>query len=253
MAGSNYSLLIANTGNDPDIERSVWRTFREHRIDGVLFVTMYHRDVSLPEIAGAKPCVLANCFSSNDESLPSVLPDDYQGGRDAAQYLIEQGHIKIACLTLNPIIEAARLRLAGFRDAMNAAGVPVREEWIKPAVKGDIGEEEKCAAESLAEIFGPGKDDYPTALLCGDDQIALQSISTFLQQGKRVPEDIAVVGFDDFQMISTSIRPAMTTMALPYYEIGTRAAERLFEILAGNDDRQGIERIACPVIERQSA
>lgn len=253
VARSGYSLLIANTANDPEAEARVWRTFREHRIDGVLFATMYHREVNLPEVAGDKPCVLVNCFSGSGQQVPAVLPDDYQGGYDAARYVIERGHRRIAHLTLHQGITAASLRGKGFRDAMAASGIPVEERWIVQAVKGPVGQEELCVEEALAALLDPAQPELPTAILCGDDEIALQTICLLLGQGRRIPEDIAVVGFDDFQMISGSVRPRLTTMALPYYQIGFEAAEILFRVLAGNAVPTEAVRIACPVVARESA
>lgn len=253
VASSGYSMLIANTANDPEAERRVWRTFQEHRIDGVLFATMYHRDVTLPEVAGDKPCVLVNCFSSSAPDLPAVLPDDYQGGYDAARHVIERGHRRIAYLTLHQGITAANLRGRAFRDALAASSIPVDERWIVQAVKGPVGQEQLCVEDALATILDPAQLELPTAILCGDDEIALQTICILLGQGRRIPQDVAVMGFDDFQMISGSVRPSLTTVALPYYQIGFEAAGILFNKLAGKPVPGEAIRIACPVVSRDSA
>lgn len=252
VARSDHSLLIANTSNDPEAEARAWRTFREHRIDGLLFASMYHRDVELREVADGQPCVLVNCFSSSSPNLPAVLPDDYQGGYAATQHVIARGHSRIAYLSLHPEIMATKLRGAAFRDALRAAGLPIEERWIVQAVEGPVGKEQLCVDEAIETLLRPGQVDYPTAILCGDDEIALQAVCILARQGIRIPEEIAVVGFDDFQMISTSVRPRLTTVALPYYQIGMEAAEILLRTLAGEPLPASIVRIPCPVIQRES-
>lgn len=252
VSRSNQSLLIANTGGASYEESRVWRTFQEHRIDGVLFATMYHHEIDFDPTAHNIPTVLVNCFAPGG-GVPAVVPDDENGGYAAARHAIDKGHDRIAFVTLNPLILAARLRQEGFARAMSEAGLRVREEWIRPGIQGAIGEEVMCAFDAAFDILSAGGEDRPTIILAGNDEIAMQCLFAAARLGLRVPEDVAIVGFDDFRMISEQVVPPLTTVALPYYDIGVRAADRLFGILAGTDDQPVIERVPCPLVQRRSA
>ena len=252
VSRANLSLLIANTSGAAGEEARIWRTFQEHRIDGVLFATMYHHAITFDPATHNMPTVLLNCFAAGRDDVPAILPDDYQGSHAATCHLIAQGHTRIAYVTLNPLILAAELRGAAFVDAMGQAGLPIRPDWIRPGIVGTVGEEVMCAYDAARDLLARPAEDRPTALLTGNDEIAMQCLFAAASLNLHVPDDIAVIGFDDFRIISEQVIPPLTTMALPYYEIGMRAADKLFAILAGTDDQPTIERLACPLVERRT-
>lgn len=250
VSTAKQSLLIANTSGKPEVEQRVWRTFQEHRIDGVLFATMYHRRIEFDPPKPFMPTVLVNCTASNAADIPTVVPDDYEGGYTAALRALDQGHTKIGFVTLNPQIIAAELRGLAFVDAMTARGVEIRQDWIRPGYVGAVGEERLCAYDVARHLLGTA--DRPTVLLCGNDEIAMQCLFAAHAVALRVPNDVAIIGFDDFHLISAQVIPPLTTVALPYYEIGMRAADRLLAILAGEETGEAIERLPCPLVERAS-
>lgn len=252
VSDARQNLLIANTAGLPDQEQRVWRTFQEHRIDGVLLATMYHHEINFDPVERDVPTVLVNCIARGREDVTAFVPDDYQGGVAAAQHAIDCGHGRIGFLTLHPSILAARLRRQAFEDVMRANGVPVRPEWIQAAYTGEVGHETMRGYEVARALLDQPADQRPGVLLTGDDEIAMQAIFAAHSLGLRVPEDIAIIGFDDFQVISTKVMPALTTVALPYYEIGFRAADRLLSMLAGDQGQAGIERLPCPLMKRDS-
>lgn len=253
VAATPYSVLIANTGNDPATEQKSWRAFQQHRIDGLLFVTMYHHGVHLPQDLPSLPMLMVNCFDENEPDRPAVLPDDYGGGLNAAKLAIARGHQRIGFITLNPEIVAAKLRGRAFEDALHAAGLKIDSDLVTSGYAGPIGEERLVAFDKACKLLDAPAGRRPEVILSGNDEIAMQVICAAHDCGLRVPDDVAVIGFDDFRLISASMVPALTTIALPYYEIGRRATERLIGLIGGKVDDAGIERVACPVIERQSA
>lgn len=253
VAATSYSVLIANTGNDPEMERKNWRAFQQHSIDGVLYVTMYHHAVRLPPEMPDLPMVLVNCFDEMQPDRPAVLPDDFGGGLAAARLAIARGHRRIGFITLNPAIPAARLRYQAFEQAMGEAGRLVDPKLVASGYAGPVGQEQLVAYDRARRMLALPDGQRPTVLLTGNDEIAVQAICAASAEGLRVPDDVAVIGFDDFRLISTSIVPALTTVALPYHAIGMRATERLIARINGEADDGGVERITCPVVERQSA
>lgn len=253
VSRASQSLLIANTSGSQDDEAKIWRTFQEHRIDGVLYATMYHHAAAFDPGAHRIPTVLVNCFAAGRDDVAAVVPDDREGGYRAAHYAIEQGHSRIGFVTLNPLILAAELRQQGFDEALKDAGIAPRRDWIRPGICGPLDAEETCAFEVALDLLSAPADERPTILLAGNDEIAMQCLFAAAQLRLQVPSEIAVVGFDDFRMISERVVPPLTTVALPYYDIGVRAADKLFAMLAGDDEHPLIERLPCPLVRRQSA
>jgi len=253
VSRASQSLLIANTSGTKEAEARIWRTFQEHRIDGVMFATMYHHEVDFDPTAHNIPTVLVNCFAPGRNDVAAIVPDDFQGGYSAARHAIEKGHERIAYVTLNPLILAASLRGQGFEKAMGEAGLPIRPDWVKPGIRGPLDAEETCAFAVATEILSGPAEDRPTILLAGNDEIAMQCLFAAAHLNLRVPEDVAIIGFDDFRIISERVIPPLTTIALPYYDIGVRAADKLFAILGGTDDQPMVERLPCPLVERGSA
>lgn len=253
VAQAANSVLIANTANDPDVERRAWRTFRQHKIDGVVFVTMYHREMRFAFDLPPHPMVLANCTSLSHPDIPAVVPDDYQGEYDAVQFALQNGHKRIAYLTLNPQIRAAKLRGQAFLDVMTEAGITPSAYTMDSGYRGAVGEEHLCAYDKAMHLLQQSKEKRPTIILCGNDEIAMQTMCAALTIGLQVPKDISILGFDDFRIISTGLEPQLSTTALPYYEIGMRAADRLLAMLNGEDCSLGVEKMPCRLVRRESA
>ncbi len=253
LAEAGLAVLIANTGGAKSGELGVWRTFREHRIDGVLYATMFHRHVQFAVDQPPLPTVLVNCSAPDHPDIASVVPDDFEGGYVATRYLLQSGHRRIAYVTLNPQIVAAKLRGAAFKQAFEETDALIDEGLIRAGITGPVGQEQMCAFDIALDLLGLPANQRPTAIMCGNDEIALQIICAAYQLGLSIPDDIAVMGFDDFTMISTRVVPALTTVALPYYEIGQRAAGKLLKLLSGSEFNLLADKIPCPLQVRESA
>lgn len=249
LRSAGRTMMIANSANEPALEEEYWRMFRAHRAAGALYATMYHRPVSLKESEFAGPVVLVNCFDP-DRHLPAVLPDDQRGGHLQAEHLLRLGHRAIGFITLNPLIRAAALRLWGFRHAMTAYDVPMRDEFVVPGIAGPLGAERLAAHDAALAMLD--RPDRPTAIACGNDRIALQVFAAAAHLGLRIPDDLSVIGFDDNPIVSEALVPALTTVALPHFEIGRRAAALLNDALTGLDLPREPVLIDCPLVERGS-
>lgn len=249
LRDSNRTLIIANTDGAPELEAEFWRLFRAHRVAGVIYATHYLHAVAPPDPGFDVPIVLANCFATSP-GYPAIVPDDYAGGVRQVRHLVDLGHRRIGLVSLNPIIHAADLRGRAFRDVLGAAGLPVDERFVKPGVVGPIGAERLVAYEAaLGMLAAP---DRPTAIVCGHDQIALQVAAAAAHLGLRIPDELSIIGFDDLKLISEAMRPGLTTVALPYYEIGRLAARSLFDRLVGGTPAETPILVDCPLVERAS-
>jgi LacI family transcriptional regulator len=246
---TDRTALITNTGGDPEEEARGWRTFLEHRIDGVIYATMSHRELSLTREDVPIPTVLVNCYSSTDPGFPAIVPNDYAGGFALAEYLLRLGHRRIAYVRLNPNLRAAHLRLDAFRSALVAHGIAPDEGLVRDGMYGEVGHDTNVAYESTKSLLA--LEERPTAIVCGNDEIAMQVYCAVLADGLRIPQDISIVGFDDFQTVSRGLRPQLTTAALPYYALGFEGAQ-LLETLLGGEAISGKREAECPLVARQS-
>lgn len=243
------TLLIANSDGAADLEDEYWRLFQSQRAAGAIYATMFHREVKLGDIAFDGPLVLVNCFDAKNR-FPSVLPDDVGGGALQAGHLLELGHRHIGFVTLNTLIRAEQLRRKGYEKAFKAHGLKLDGAPMVPGIVGHVGGERLVAYEAALDML-KGKN-RPTAIVCGHDQIALQVMAAASALGLKVPSDLSVIGFDDQHQITEALRPALTTVALPYFAMGQTATRLLNDILASRPVQRASTLIACPLVERQS-
>jgi LacI family transcriptional regulator len=242
------TLLIANTEGDRDLEREYWRMFRAHKAAGVIYATMFHRPLDLGAPEFHRPIVLANCFTAQRDR-PAVVPDDERGGYDQAAYLLRLGHRRIGIVSLNPAIRATVLRGAGFRTAFAEAGVAYDPALDVPGFVGPVESERMVSYEAALEMLS--RPDRPTAVICGNDKIAMHVYAAAAALGLAIPQDLSVMGYDDMTVIAETLRPALTTVGLPYLEIGRIAVRELGKLTDGATGG-GMILVPCPLVERAS-
>jgi LacI family transcriptional regulator len=246
---NHQTLLIASSDGDPEREAELWQMFRAHRVAGVVYAAMFHRSHDVGQPAFDKSIVLANCFASNADR-PSIIPDDEMGGYTQAQYLLQHGHKRIAVITLIPDLEATRLRGQGMRRAFAEAGVAFDDALELRGVHGALSGEVMVAYDVTREMLTkPGR---PTAIICGNDTLAMQVYFAAGSLGLSIPEHLSVIGFDDLRLISETLYPQLTTVALPYFEIGRRAVEVMNNTNAGSSLASQRQLVPCPLVERNS-
>ncbi|KAA9010012.1 LacI family DNA-binding transcriptional regulator [Histidinibacterium aquaticum] len=245
------TVLLASTNGDPHREREVWRTFQAHRLDGVLHVAMYRRVVE-PENGDIHiPTVLVNARPKRAGSFHSIEPDDFGGSRALARHLLELGHRRIGYIRLNPLLLGANERYEAFRETLQEAGLGQADLDVRLGMEGPIGEEENFVfRETTAMLSAP---DRPSAVACGNDEMALQAYLAALQLGLRVPQDVTIVGFDDFRTISLALKPELTTVALPYFDLGWQGAEILDGVIAGPAESGRNRSLECRLVPRASS
>jgi LacI family transcriptional regulator len=215
-------LLIVNTTRSPRIMRAAIDDLIDRRVDAIMVAVVGTRRISLPTDIRQVPCVLVNCYAAGND-FPCVLPDETEGGRAATQILLDAGHRRIAFLTGLPGAWATRARIKGHRMALTAAGIPPGSAVLRAGnFKADSG---YALARELLTLSGPSR---PTAFLCGNDRMAMGAYLALAEAGVRVPEEISVVGYDDQIDLAPEIHPALTSIRLPFYEMGHWAATQLF-------------------------
>lgn len=237
-------LMIVNTGENREIESSAVGMMLERRVEGIIHAAMYHRVVRPPADSREVPTVLLNCYSE-DDLWPSVVPDEVAGGRTATEALLDKGHERVGFINLPPGLPAAAGRLQGYKRALDASGLPFDDALV------GCGDGTARGGYRLAAGLMRAPEP-PTAIFCGNDQTAMGAYEALKERGLRIPEDVAVVGFDNQEIIAAHLRPALSTVALPHHEMGRWAVEYLIDEAARGETPPTRRAIACPYVERES-
>lgn len=230
---AGYSVLMGNTENNPEREIEYFDMLRDGHADGMILMTgkLPARD-GFFERARDLPVVVA-LEVIEGVGFPHVVIDNVAASRRAVEHLIGLGHRRIAHIA-GPVPEIMSIRrMEGYREAMQAAGLPV------PAGYEQVGDyllrsgERLCRA--LFELPEP-----PTAIFVANDEMAFGAIHELRRMGREVPGDVSVVGFDDL-FLSQAFLPPLTTVSQPRAEIGRQAMELLLRVFAGEDEPATIE------------
>ncbi|MFG6198729.1 LacI family DNA-binding transcriptional regulator [Nonomuraea sp. JJY05] len=254
-AAKGMLLLLVNTGGDADLERRSIEMLLQRQVDGVLYAAMYHRIVRLPESLRSTPSVLLDA-RSDDPTIPFVVPDEVQGGYTAVRELTGHGHRRIGMAVETADIPALHGRLEGYRKALDEVGVPYDPSLVaaEPAiphgtVAGDVAAGYRAARRLLTA------DQRPTALFCFNDRMALGAYHAAADLGLSIPDDLSVIGFDNQDLVCEGMRPALSTVQLPHYEMGARAVTQLLALTATPGSPPGPviqEMLPCPLVARAS-
>ncbi|WP_092674062.1 LacI family DNA-binding transcriptional regulator [Rosenbergiella nectarea] len=238
-----WNSFIINVSAVGDRQRAA-REVLAHRPDGIIYTTMGLRKIRLPEALLGLPVVLANCIS-DDTHLASYIPDDYHAQYQATQYLLARGYQRPLCYWLPENELAPTARRQGFEQAWFDAGKNLDEVTQCHMPKGDEGYLQ--LAEVLATHLTPPSLAHDV-LICGNDRAAFVAYQQLLTMGVKIPQDIAVIGFDNLVGVGHLFLPGLTTLQLPHYQIGEQAARHLIE----QWDKPGVHSLACPLLERHS-
>jgi LacI family transcriptional regulator len=238
-------LLTFNTAGDPAMEEAAVQIALERGVEGIIFATMYHRAVQVPQDAFRLPLVLVDCFARN-RPVRSVVPDEVNGGISATRLLLEKGHRRIAMINADQKYPAAAGRLQGYWEALEAFGVPFESKLVRTGGWWqDDGYEHALALLEHKPV--------PTAIFCASDRIAMGVYDALKEKGFKIPEDVSVVGFDNQELLAAHSRPPLTTVRIPYFEMGSWAVDQLTQD-EPNENGSALEpfKLECPMVLRAS-
>ena len=238
-------LILANTKNDPQLQAAALDMMMERQVEGIIYATYYHRPVTPPDLLWELPSILLDCFVP-DRSLPSVVPDELAAAHKATSVLLEKGHKRVGFLNNQDPIPATTARREGYQAALAAHGIPFDEALVTADSSDPDGG--LRSAQTLMQLPAP-----PTALFCFNDRMAMGAYYALRELGLRIPEDVAVMGFDNHEIVAASLNPGLSTMQLPHYEMGKWAFNYLLEHMNHKGDTHPVQHIIeCPYIERSS-
>jgi len=233
------------TRSNPELEEATIAAIkRDKSVIGVIYSTIFTRKVTLPDSLRGVPTVLLNCYAEPRQHI-SILPGEVAGGFAATAHLTDLGHRRIGFINGEPWMDASADRLKGYRQALATVDVAFDEKLIHD---GDW-----LPLTGYHHTFDlMAMDDRPTAILCGNDLMAIGAMEALSELGLKVPEDISVMGYDD-QELARYTHPPLSTLVLPNYEMGQRAAEALLDLAVhGKPQRPMMLKIDGPLVRRTS-
>ena len=244
--GYGKLLFVVNSNRNEEIESEAIEMMLQRGVDAIIYASMYHREARLPSSIYEVPAVLVDCYMA-DLSLPSVVPDEFGGAYEATETLIRKGHTRVGLINLGgsayPAIEG---RLKGYSAAMEAYGLYDPNLVV-------LGGTDGYGAHGYANAYKiMNQPNPPTSLFCAQDRIALHTYRALHEMGLRIPDDVAVIGFDNHFDVADTLSPKLSTMALPHYEMGQWAVDYL---MAGTGEPlEPVQaKLPCPFINRDSA
>jgi len=213
-----YSVIFCNSNEDPELEREHLNTFFARRVDGVLISSSNPLPQEGRGIHRRFPVVFVD-RTPPGFSGPAVISDNLGASHQATRYLISLGHTRIATITGPLQVPICANRLEGFRRALQEAELPLPDDFLKC---GDFCSQ--SGYQNGLELLRRAKP--PTAIFCCNMMMTLGLMRALHELHLPCPERVSVVGFDDFEWLA-SLRPQLTTVAQPTYEMGQRATEML--------------------------
>lgn len=223
---AGFRLLLGNTDEDPEKERSYVEILRSNVVEGLMLATAFTQDETVEELGRlGVPFVLVN--RAHPITTNYVIVDDRAATRGAVDYLVGIGHRRIAHVSGPLYTETGLSRLRGYREGLRSAQIEYREAYV---VEGDYKEGSGAkAVDRLMQLQVP-----PTALVAGNDLIALGALGACRRLGVRVPEELSIIGFNDVPF-SEHLTPSLTTVRVPRLAMGMASARRLLDLLAGRE------------------
>jgi LacI family repressor for deo operon, udp, cdd, tsx, nupC, and nupG len=238
-----YAVFLAESNGEPEREKKIVQSFAERRVDGIVVTSSRVGALYLPLLSEMMvPIVLVN-NQHPGAFVHSVMIGNLEGSKAAASHLVGLGHRRIAYLGDQFGYQSDTERLAGYREALETAGIPFLPELV---VHGNGKPPE--AMEAMDKLLA--LPEPPTAVCCYNDMSALGAMRSIRLHGLKVPEDISVVGFDDLFLASYT-QPPLTTVRQPMRRMGQLAMESLFKLMSGTESEIRI-RVDAELIVRES-
>lgn len=224
-----YNLIVCNTDDKIEKEIQYIQTLSQNRIDGVLACTAC--EIGKPVSRSIKkfyvniPSILID-RSSDEINVPVVQADNFGGAYEAVVHLLRLGHRKIGVIAGGSIVSSIHQRVKGYMKALSDFGVELDESWVQIGqllgVEGGMS-----GAKTLLSL---PRDRRPTAILGLNNLMTIGALLAFDAAGLSIPGDMAVIGWDDFDLAKL-LSPALTVVTQPTYSIGTISAERMVDRL----------------------
>ena len=244
-AEQGYLLMLMTSGKDSALEDREIRALQDQQVDGLIYAAEYHRVVPMPAALSESLTVLVDATTA-DKRIPTVVPDEEGGALSAVNELAAHGHERIGFVNNQDDIPATHGRLKGYRRGLRDNGLRFRGELVVYDHSGPGGG--YAGASTLLDLR-----NRPTALFCFNDRMAMGAYYGAAERGLRIPHDLSIIGFDNQDLIVNGLRPRLTTIELPHYDMGRWAVLELLKLIESGRDRPAPHvALPCPLVRRGS-
>ena len=214
-------MMIGETSGHAGTFDALVQRFRQQHATAVIYATMFMKKVTIEHSFRFCPLILVNCVDSA-KAYPAFIPNDAGGGSAATSELLRLGHRRIAFIGLFEDMFATQQRKRGYLAALRKQHVDIDERLIGTGV-GSNGDGEFAPLPGVLKDLFDLKDP-PTAIMCGNDKMAMRVFFLLRRtMGKEIPRDVSVVGYDNYRLIAENLLPGLTTVSLPYFDMGAAA------------------------------
>jgi LacI family transcriptional regulator len=242
---AGYVLVLAESADVGAVDSAHRELILGGRVDGLLIASgTLHESLPPPLLNGLTNCVILNRRIRG--SLPSIIEDDERGMARAVEHLVELGHTRIACLAGPDEVDTATRRLAGFKQAMRAAALPIRRGYVERASFDEAG-----GYEATLKLLALARQ--PTAIAASSIVAAIGALAACHAAGVTVPEEVSLIAFHD-ATIAQYLTPSLSTIWMPLFELGEMATRQLLLMIDGQEI-PSVQRLEDPeprVISRAS-
>ncbi|MDD8017930.1 MAG: LacI family DNA-binding transcriptional regulator [Bacteroidota bacterium] len=242
-----YDLILHGVNHRDQINEYIRKNLKKGRIDGLLFFSMPFPDTFVEVIKQEEiPVIVIDYFHP---SFDCICVKNTEGAMVATQHLISLGHTDIGMINANITSEPAKDRLSGFKETLSHQNLQIRDEIIVSSIsRKQDGFSRDSGYTSMKEILSK-KVKLPTAFFVSSDIQAIGVISALAEEGIRVPDDVAVVSFDDIELARHF---ELTTMRQPMYDMGVMAVEKLIDRIKNPGTPPTLTTILPKLIVRKS-
>ena len=243
FGAGEVNVFLCDARGDAIREQYHLRALLNRRVDGIIVVGS--QTDPRPSLGHDLPVPVVYAYApSEDPTDLSLTPDNEGGGRTAVEHLLSVGRSRIAHITGDPSYAAARDRVTGSLAALRAAGL----EPVGDVMFSDWSE--RWGRDAAAALLARHPDI--DGIVCGSDQIARGALDTLRDLDRSVPDDVAIVGFDNWEILATNARPELTSIDANLQELGRTAALRVFDAIAGEEVSYGTTNLPVKLVIRGS-
>lgn len=245
LGADRVSVFLSDTRDDPIREHHHARTLLERRVDGII-VAGRRIEPREPLALDVPVPVVYAMTQSSDPSDVSVIPDDQGGAALATRHLLSTGRQRIAHITGPDRFLVTHERARGMQQVLDEAGLALAGGQVL------YGEWSEDWGRQAATILLRTQSDVD-GIFCGSDQIARGVVETLREQGRHVPDDVAIIGFDNWEAMAVGCRPPLTTVDPDLHQVGRAAATKLLAAIQGDPIEPGTHTVPSWLAMRASA
>jgi len=239
LVDRGVSTFLCSVENDPDLGRNHLEAMLDKRVDGII-ASGKRIDRGLPVDLSDLPVPVVHVVSKSLPNTVTFHPDDVQGAELATRALLELGRRRVVHITGPESFEAVHLRANAFRGIAGGDAPVLAGVWA-----------EAWGFEAIGRLWAR-PDTRPDGVFCGNDQIARGVVDGLRELGARVPEDVSVIGFDNWEIFAAQSRPPLTTVDMNLWELGRQAGLTVLAMAEGVAVEPGLRRLPCSLVVRRS-